>query len=662
MIDSVNPNCWAATVGYLGVTSADVVASQEAKRLAHQTKAAEDDAPRIGWKAIVAAAQCTWAGRASGGAAVATRRHIGMAVPRGVAVAQEFASRISMAWVGGMVAGGFVMFSVYLYPSEGMTPRNQAVLDEVARIAALLRCPWIMAADWQMTPEEVASAGWPALVGATLVALGAITCNSSTIDDFAVHDSLMPLVCGVAVVDDAGFHPHSPVRLFVRVGEKVPPVRRMAPPRGFIAEVPPGCLPHASTVPLQRTGGRGPLEYVPTPSDPDDGDSHLEDEFNLWPDTAEGELADLFSLEGKERQAHVGRKDGPKFIQGGADKGTGDAHVVRATALSRAWRCVAQWSAALAAAVRAHDASDATKVAVSATARRAACRLRNMADRTVPFSSWTTDARRDDLHERVEAQQTVAPQMMAAAALAAAQRPADLDDIVTTARAAAERHERGYVACKLREWKRWLRGPAGGLGRQHRFLKRVGGWLPSSLAARPPEHDPDADDPRLWMKIVKPGSEEAMPVAGQALVEAEARQWAEQWGVGCKLPRPAWPTCIDDMPARPTPHQLRQTFRTFPAATGLAWDGIHQRALARLSDQRLAELVAIITRCERAGRWPASLGTVSIVLLPKPGWPQADRPISVAHPGVDAPEEARGREVAGAQRQGVLLCRAWEGR
>ncbi len=487
MIDSVNPNCWAATVGDLGVTSADVVASQEAKRLDHQTKSAENEAPRIGWKAVVAAAQRTWTGRASGGTAVASRRHIGMAMPHGVTVAEEFAPRISMAWVGGMVPGGFVMFSVYLYPAEGVTPRNQAVLDEVARLAALLRCPWIVAADWQMCPEDVASARWPALVGATQVAPGAVTCNNNTIDYFAVHDSLMPLVCGVAVVDDAGFHPHSPVRLFIRAGEKMPPVRRMAPPKGFPAEVPHGCLPSAATLPLQRTDGHGPLSDMPNPSSHSvDCDPHLEADFELWLDTAEEELADMLGLDGKERRAHTGRKNGPRFIVGSATKGTGDAHVVKATALARAWRCVAQWSAAMATAVRAHDAPAVTKTALEATARRAACKLHAMAGRTVPFSSWTTDAQRGDLPEELVTQRTVAPQMMAIAALAAAQRPADLDEIVSTARTAAERHERGYVSNKLLEWKRWLRGGARRRPRQAAPLPEAHGRVAAFVSRHPP--------------------------------------------------------------------------------------------------------------------------------------------------------------------------------
>ncbi len=250
-IDTVNGNCWQGACDYMQVTSADLTLSQEAKRLQQQVSAAERAATAIGWTARIAPAVRTWLGKPSAGVAIAARSHIGLAEVPNVTVSSVLASRMTFAWVGCLAPGGVVVASLYLYPAEGMSPRNSDLLDEVARILAQLGRPWIVAADWQMPPDVLACSGWPNLVGGTVVAPNDITCNRSTIDYFVVQDAAMSMVQGVSVVDDGGFHPHSPVRLFLRQARARPRSRRMVAPRGFEAVLPDGCVNEAATLPLE---------------------------------------------------------------------------------------------------------------------------------------------------------------------------------------------------------------------------------------------------------------------------------------------------------------------------------------------------------------------------------------------------------------------------
>jgi len=56
---------------------------------------------------------------------------------------------------------------------------------------------------------------------------------------------------------------------------------------------------------------------------------------------------------------------------------------------------------------------------------------------------------------------------------------------------------------------------------------------------------------------------------------------------------------------------------TFPVGAGLGWDGIHPRAICRLSKSTLEWLVEVLHHCEATGEWPEAIDVVVIALLPK---------------------------------------------
>ena len=106
--------------------------------------------------------------------------------------------------------------SVYLCCSEGLSRRNLDLLQSLAQVIDSLHGPWIVAADFNMSPEVLRSSGWLNLVHGRVVAPSAPTCGCNVYDFFVVSETLGSAIVGIALINDAGFFPHWPVRLFSR--------------------------------------------------------------------------------------------------------------------------------------------------------------------------------------------------------------------------------------------------------------------------------------------------------------------------------------------------------------------------------------------------------------------------------------------------------------
>ena len=70
-------------------------------------------------------------------------------------------------------------------------------------------------------------------------------------------------------------------------------------------------------------------------------------------------------------------------------------------------------------------------------------------------------------------------------------------------------------------------------------------------------------------------------------------------------------------PAKLMVEAICQAAMTFPVGIGLGWDGIHPRAICRLSQYTLEWLARVLYYCETTGKWPALIDVVIIALLPK---------------------------------------------
>ncbi len=612
-VDTVNANAWKGARRYLELTAADVCLHQEVKRRrGQQADEAEDTAASLGWSTSIEPSLITTAGALSAGVAVSVRSHLGIARSKHALDDPVLAHRLVVRWVGSICRGGVHMASMYLWTKEGLSERNLDLLQAAARYLRGLSGPWCMAADFNCAPAELARSGWPALAGGVIVAPDMPTCHGRVLDFFVVSQDLVAAVDSVAVIEDAGYTPHSPVRLLLRAAPRAIRVRRLAAPRPFGAVLPHGCLSKSAAEAAVAhsaapAGPAGPSSAAAA-TDGDARDTAQDTTAAEWISQAEQQLADICGLDGHDRQAHMGRAWGPRFRWVPA-LGKLGAAVRYSTTESRAWRSLAAWTAQVRRAMdaRAQGTPSAAGMAIQAEAAKA--RIRALARRPMPDALQSTWFR--------QAVDALAPDVMCDAEAVRA------IEIAVTAQ--AEAVERAAEAAAEKRWKAWLgEGAAGGLRHQHRFTRTPTGWTPTRVGAPPVplNENGDIDDvdglstPDLRRLIATAGVVVA-PLNRQENVEAEANDWAAHWAEGQVMPQQCWPVDADQHLPAPTPAQLRAALMSFPCATGLGWDGLHPRALTRLSDAMLMRFIDILMEAERRGRWPSVVGTVIIVLLPK---------------------------------------------
>ena len=117
------------------------------------------------------------------------------------------------------------------------------VLQCVAQIIKRLHGPWILAADFNFSPDALRRSGWLRLVDGQIHAPDEPTCNSNVYDYFVVDRRLQQSVIGVAVVNDTGAGPHYAVRLWMRGKPRSHRIRVLRQPEKADPSPPQGCLP-----------------------------------------------------------------------------------------------------------------------------------------------------------------------------------------------------------------------------------------------------------------------------------------------------------------------------------------------------------------------------------------------------------------------------------
>ncbi len=204
-------------MGYLGQTAADAVLVQETRKVGAQAQSAEREARRGGWNASLREAERTEAGGTTAGLAVAVKRCVGLARLGGGDGAEEhdLSSRVHARWMGGIVRGGVHLVTAWPHHTEGPTQRNLDILEDITRVVNSISGPWIIGADWNMTPATLVATGWLDVIDGVAIAPNGSTCEASCIDYFVVPQNFVHAVAGASVVGDAGLHPHKPVRLYI---------------------------------------------------------------------------------------------------------------------------------------------------------------------------------------------------------------------------------------------------------------------------------------------------------------------------------------------------------------------------------------------------------------------------------------------------------------
>ena len=113
-------------------------------------------------------------------------------------------------------------------------------------------------------------------------------------------------------------------------------------------------------------------------------------------------------------------------------------------------------------------------------------------------------------------------------------------------------------------------------------------------------------------------SNSTSPMGAQREADEQREAWGQQWATGQTRTEPCWPANLAATAPPITIKFFKEACLTFPPNTGLGWDGIHPRALTRLSDRLIHTLIMILLGAEMLGSWPELVGWVIVVLLPKP--------------------------------------------
>ena len=600
-IDTCNPNAISSGLQYLEYSTADVACIQESRVVGDKLKTAERAALRAKWSLSIEPAKFTDAGGLSAGTAVAVRSHIGHSAPIGIPVFAELASRVKVSWVNSMCAGGVFVISLYLWTAEGLSARNLAVLQHVAWIIQRLRGPWLIGADWNVSPAMLIASGWLHLVGGAIRASGHATCGGNEYDFFVICRRLDCMVEAVFRINDAGFNPHSPVRLWIRGMARDLKIRVLLPPKKIHAMLPKGCL--------NESHSQG-WEDVVSLDDPELWSQDLlNTDFIKWIVKAESDVADILSLDEGERARMNSRSKGHRFsIQPAL--GRPGSKCPKVSCITLAWKAIALWMTDCLVAL---SPNASTELCNKAARARWHLRFHDWSHlgnsiHASSFTSWASSIYAITLDCR--------------ASLVYAQW------VARTRADRAVQHDCRKAEASFRSWLEEGPGTGLNLSKMHRMTRVQGGWVPSAVGKclrddvdGPPDPDGDFDSIEDPADLVPESFLECpcvAPLCSMSEANLLAKNWGGEWGTGTQQPPIAWPDMALEIPLPDVScHILRTACDSFPCGTGLSWDKFHPRAIARLHDEALLALIRLFILAELVGNWPEVIGIVIICLLPK---------------------------------------------
>ena len=592
-IDTANANSWMTFEGaVLSKSCADVLLGQESKILtADRLRSAETVARGQGWNPTLSLAHRTAADRGSGGASVMVRRGSGITGMTDTLIQEGMRHRICISWVDAIVRGGVHCVSIWLRDSEGISPANMALLDELAVALGSLRGPWIIGGDWNLTPEVLSASRWPEVVEGTIAATGLHTCNSSVYDFFVVHRSLTHAVVGVQRLEDAGMSPHWASRLILRGDARRHMVRELVKPPRVDGALPqgPGAQPPSYEHVELLAACRGTLDMA----------------MEAWYKAARAEWSSLAG------QALDYRKPRFRWVSAAgptAKPRPGSPHA------SATWRSLAKRAQDLIKMMlESNGALSGTKAVVMrghlGAAQKAAMSLSNSQRETAgrKMLSWGSS-------------------------LAAAVRTSSVQWIRSLS-SVAEIHAKQLEALALNTRRAEWRALVGGSDAKpnalaspsklaHRWVKGLAGWQHSPVGdiqqndAIPCDQDNGELEDEMLVQHAVTSRCQQVPLADQAAVEKQADDWVRLWKTDEPYRMPNFPRSPEHLQTL-LPSALKMAASSFPLGTGLGGDNISPRAILRLSDEAISALVVLLTAFEGLGQWASALDLVLIVLLPK---------------------------------------------
>ena len=563
-------------------------------------------ARRAGWTAHGAPAVLC-AQKSSAGVCIAVRSKFGSGKPSSLPVDASpggSLGRLACTWIDGVVRGGLLVISMYLWHSEGLSRRNMELLCAAGDVIIKHGGPWLIGADFNMPPEELSQASrWLAKIGGVIKAPNVPTCrslNGGRVIDFVVVDKR--IAGAVTLWTDLAFpgSPHSPVVVRLNTLETRKMALFLMRPASLPPDQPQGCS-FAAPIGADAkvlSDAKKCLEaqqghVVPAPIDA------AFSEVIMSVETEWCEICGQVDSTGQPLRTAGGRARGPLFKRiavvprmplHGVSRT--DAIGLGLCLISNSWsemagiirRCSSSQMIPQAAAVRWNAitqllgeqcglvgkaiASDPGKWRWKCYA--SSCLTAFDADAADVLRKWATEAK-SDLELRSK----------------------DLRRKATS------------------EWRSWVDEQLhAGSGALHRFTKREE-LMPDVAAQMSGGLSFGLDD----------------------LLKAARDEWAAVWERFSSIAKAPWRSCPQHIMDRSAPlpplttEMLREAAKTFKSRTGLGCDSAHPRKFGWLSEEVLLGLASLLTMIEDSGIWPEQVSVILIALIPKPGG--GKRPIGI---------------------------------
>ena len=145
----------------------------------------------------------------------------------------------------------------------------------------------------------------------------------------------------------------------------------------------------------------------------------------------------------------------------------------------------------------------------------------------------------------------------------------------------------------------------------YRWARGLAGWQPGPVGniegndAVPCDPcDGETEGEAEWQRTDKPESIK-VPLADQAAVERQAKEWSDLLKVDEPYQLPSYPESPQQV-CTLLQQALRTAASSFPLGTGLGTDNISPRAILRLSSEAPAGLAMLLAAFEALGHWARS--------------------------------------------------------
>ncbi len=217
---TVNITSWRSVLPFLRSTTADVLMIQEHKLGREKAEECVAWLRRRGWNALMTPAVLGPNGGWSAGTAILARSHVGMGMPLTgseiVVPARAVAARLEPPG-----SRPITVVSAYFYDGVGLGRSNMQMLERIGLFLAAQGedAAFVIGADYQVEPHELAATAFGQEVGGVLMASGspAGTCRTPTsareLDYFVVSTGLASGVDAVTLAAGSGIRTHVPVEL-----------------------------------------------------------------------------------------------------------------------------------------------------------------------------------------------------------------------------------------------------------------------------------------------------------------------------------------------------------------------------------------------------------------------------------------------------------------